>query len=1494
MKKFVFTLLLITQFLSFTYAQDLSTQCMTKCVVDTSGIPKYQRAGWGGNKTAPVVIVYIDFPDGRYNDNGILKQPLNSSQLERVRNKDAAGEVGLTTVSNDNYVGNLNGNDLYINAAKYTYHDRWQMFFSSNGSYNETAHPDWSTHGDSAYGSFSEYWNEVSNGKFQIIPALTHPNAPTYELQRGILNNYIDLQNGRYIIDYLTMPKNKYGSNPDSAYFPNGAYYSYMSNLESGFLDFSRIDMMLTDAINEVRNNFPIFDVNNFMSQGGTVIFVMAGGHYRFKGKGKEFERYTLARGMSDTINCLNARIDGFGVITHEFAHVTPNLEWGHTNAGRYCIMNLFDVHDKNCPQHPSPFIKIQEGWLSPIPLEMTQDSVSLPPIETSHQCGILTVYGKPTATLGITTGEYYILENRRRLGFDRRIIRNDFLPSNPSDFKGGLLIWHYSPYGSVAPVNLVGISNTGVQLRTPTNDSLTLFSSVGNTNHFFGWKPGLDYEYKNYDSNHTYSSLRLKTGLCINDILNDASSFSGNISLNINYRINDPPNYSFVIYPDGTSNQTINLSGFVFVHGSNYSNKYIINGGTTIEGISSMGFSALKCYGVENNHITFNGAGYGNYRAKSSLGLSPLNNSILADSIVLNYCDLYNSSNISFYPGIYNNNISIEHFNLVDTSVRLTFNGDQTNPPHLSKYSNNNISKLMFTSKWFFDMDNDFLIPVNTRIENNEVCVANTDPTNIVFSPTTQSKILCNGKMDIKSDFFCNRDMIIGSNGELKISDCPSRAFETKIRFAENTGLKCYGKLTANANNSYLSLEYITFDKSDNGFWNGIICYNNSNSVSFNGVSIKNALTGIDASYTNPDNISILNSTFESNKFADIKLDNMNQSDAPGNISDNTFTGTTTQLFNVGMNNVSAMNINNNTFSDVYSTGISLFYCSNPVVTNNNINATTSPIAAPYAGIHCYQSFGFFGCNSPTNFFNGVLLDNSSPYFLNNEIWNNGYGMYLTNNSNPILSPSYSQTQSLYNAGYNKIYNNLYEEIYCNNEESSQISLPYIFKGFNSIYDDVNYGILINLNYALDPALDAQSNYWGGTPDDGMFSPEGSVNYSDYLNDPETTNECVPVLANENNDNLPQSVLLFGSANINDYSGNYVQASNKYKQYIGTTNNASKKQVILAKLFNTYLKSNLSFGELNTYLVGAANQYTTDTAFNRYATFLSIGSNVEQTLYPQAINEFQSIIDNSQLPNEVYYANIEKLRSISLMLDTLLNTGGGDNPLSYSNGQISNIINNILTTNYAKSNTTNINQKSTINDATRTKDNGIKKTTINDKGESINGNNVSKNDSYKLKQKNIDNIRGLLIPQNINTELLSNKELINLFEKVIEIKLFEQSLMNYTSANRPLNKIKPKYLIRKGNTFNDNLPTSYKLSQNYPNPFNPATKINFALPKQGFVTLKVYDIIGREIKTLVNEVKQAGYYTVDFNGSSLASGVYFYRIQSGDFISVKRMVLVK
>jgi photosystem II stability/assembly factor-like uncharacterized protein len=86
----------------------------------------------------------------------------------------------------------------------------------------------------------------------------------------------------------------------------------------------------------------------------------------------------------------------------------------------------------------------------------------------------------------------------------------------------------------------------------------------------------------------------------------------------------------------------------------------------------------------------------------------------------------------------------------------------------------------------------------------------------------------------------------------------------------------------------------------------------------------------------------------------------------------------------------------------------------------------------------------------------------------------------------------------------------------------------------------------------------------------------------------------------------------------------------------------------------------------------------------------------------------------------------------------------------------------------------------------------------------------------------------------------------------------------------------------------------SYRLSQNYPNPFNPATNISFNIPAQALVTLKVYDILGREMAVLVNEVRNKGLYTVTFDGSRLASGVYFYRLNAGDFTETKRMMLLK
>jgi hypothetical protein len=89
-------------------------------------------------------------------------------------------------------------------------------------------------------------------------------------------------------------------------------------------------------------------------------------------------------------------------------------------------------------------------------------------------------------------------------------------------------------------------------------------------------------------------------------------------------------------------------------------------------------------------------------------------------------------------------------------------------------------------------------------------------------------------------------------------------------------------------------------------------------------------------------------------------------------------------------------------------------------------------------------------------------------------------------------------------------------------------------------------------------------------------------------------------------------------------------------------------------------------------------------------------------------------------------------------------------------------------------------------------------------------------------------------------------------------------------------------------------LPKVYELFQNYPNPFNPVTKIEYALPKDGEVTLVIYDVLGNEVLTLYKGYRRAGYYEADFDATNLASGIYFYRIASGSFTDVKKMLLIK
>ncbi|HMS34641.1 MAG TPA: T9SS type A sorting domain-containing protein [Ignavibacteria bacterium] len=128
----------------------------------------------------------------------------------------------------------------------------------------------------------------------------------------------------------------------------------------------------------------------------------------------------------------------------------------------------------------------------------------------------------------------------------------------------------------------------------------------------------------------------------------------------------------------------------------------------------------------------------------------------------------------------------------------------------------------------------------------------------------------------------------------------------------------------------------------------------------------------------------------------------------------------------------------------------------------------------------------------------------------------------------------------------------------------------------------------------------------------------------------------------------------------------------------------------------------------------------------------------------------------------------------------------------------------------------------------------------------------------------------------------------------------------NYSFTDKNLQSGKYKYRLKQTD-FNGNFkyyelanevvigsPEKFELSQNYPNPFNPVTHLGFGISNLGFVSLKVYNNSGKEVKTLVNEVKPAGFYEIEFDGSTLASGIYFYTLRTDNFSETRRMILLK
>ncbi len=161
----------------------------------------------------------------------------------------------------------------------------------------------------------------------------------------------------------------------------------------------------------------------------------------------------------------------------------------------------------------------------------------------------------------------------------------------------------------------------------------------------------------------------------------------------------------------------------------------------------------------------------------------------------------------------------------------------------------------------------------------------------------------------------------------------------------------------------------------------------------------------------------------------------------------------------------------------------------------------------------------------------------------------------------------------------------------------------------------------------------------------------------------------------------------------------------------------------------------------------------------------------------------------------------------------------------------------------------------------------------------------------------------------NVTVAVTKKSSLLNFSKETETIELIEAKAETEASfkfdinRNAPVNKkdtidfmitdINGTSLL-KSFIFNYTAPKEFRLEQNYPNPFNPTTTIQYQLAADSKVTLKVYDILGSEVATLINEDQEAGYKEVKFNASNLASGMYIYRITAGSYVSTKKLMLLK
>ena len=409
------------------------------------------------NQVQPLVVIYVDFPDGRLADGN---PPVQDSDLDRVQNLDGVGSMGYTRPLGSKKV------------RKYVYEDYWNMLFSSNIYSGANVHPDFQTYQNyippegggpydlTVYGSVRDYWNEVSYGNLQIQAYPTRSGGDDM-YHTGIVNK-IDVVNGRNCIRWITLDHVK------SAYGLGDPCLDPISAAISRVVALHQLPPSDPDYIEFDENTYPPDGKIAVVTAGGAL-----GGWTRLGGQGFVMpEKLSYLRNTSSSVV-----LDGITGLAHEFGHT---IGFAHQAVGSWDIMHWGGFGDRRyyfCPPHLNARAKLQAGWLSGrdvVKISSTADFV-LEPVTSarSPKVAIVTIYGDagrsgkcdtacPSPWYDWKHSEYFILEYRKREKFNRFAGG----PGAPPGFDGGVLIWHSSNYGDFsASFDNNDVVNSGIDL---------------------------------------------------------------------------------------------------------------------------------------------------------------------------------------------------------------------------------------------------------------------------------------------------------------------------------------------------------------------------------------------------------------------------------------------------------------------------------------------------------------------------------------------------------------------------------------------------------------------------------------------------------------------------------------------------------------------------------------------------------------------------------------------------------------------------------------------------------------------------------------------------------------------------------------------------------------------------------------------------------------------------------------------------------------------